>query len=217
MDSIAACRPRPDPSAPVSFQRVYDEHSGKVRRWVRTLGARPSDVDDLVQDVFIVAYRRLAHFDGKNLVGWLYRIANRTVRDHRRLLWFKYYYSARSPIVLEEIGTDALTPLDQAEFLEQLERLEHALGKLSAVQRSAFVLFGVEGYTGQQIAEFQGIPINTVWSRIFKAKHTLQSRIARSARVRSPKAQCDPASSLHAPDGSTAKPIVPTASARPIT
>jgi DNA-directed RNA polymerase specialized sigma24 family protein len=54
-------------------------------------GRTPSDVDDLVQDVFVVAYRRLAYFDGKNIVGWLYRIASRSVRDSRRVVWFKYF------------------------------------------------------------------------------------------------------------------------------
>jgi RNA polymerase sigma factor (sigma-70 family) len=186
MDCSAACPPQPNPGTPVSFQRVYDEHSGKVRRWVRAMGARPSDVDDLVQDVFVVAYRRLAHFDGKNIIGWLYRIASRSVRDSRRVLWFKYFYSARAPIDLEEVVMDALTPLDEVEILEQVERLERALGKLSGVQRNALVLFSVEGYTGEQIAKVQGTCVNTVWSRIFKARNKLQSRVVRSGHARLP-------------------------------
>lgn len=162
----------------VSFQRVYDEHVREVERWVRGLGARPSDVDDLVQEVFLVAYRRLADFDGNNIGGWLYRITSRKVRDARRVGWFKHFYSVLSPVTLEEIVAEGLTPLDELERLEQVERLERALGRLNAAQRSALMLFGVEGYSGEQVAKLQNTPLNTVWSRIHKARHKLRSRLS---------------------------------------
>jgi RNA polymerase sigma factor (sigma-70 family) len=180
VDAREASSTRPEVIAPLSFQRVYNAHFRDVRRWVRGLGARPSDVDDLVQEVFLVAYRRLADFEGNNLEGWLYRIASRKVRDARQALWFRHYYSDRTHVRLDEVATDGRTPCDEVEILQQIKRLERALGRLNSVQRTALVLFGIEGYSGEQVAKFQGISINTVWSRIFKARHNLQMRLARS-------------------------------------
>ena len=166
----------------LSFQRVYNEHFREVQRWVRGLGARPSDVDDLVQEVFLVAYRRLADFEGSNLQGWLYRIARRKVRDSRQALWFRHYYSDRAYVPLDELTMDGRTPCDELEAVEQVSRLERALGRLSSDQRTALVLFGIEGYSGEQVAKLQGTSINTAWSRIFKARHKLRMRMARSGR-----------------------------------
>ena len=48
-----------------------------------------SDTEDLAQEIFLVVRRKLDRFDGGNLAGWLYRITQLTVRDHRRRAWFK--------------------------------------------------------------------------------------------------------------------------------
>jgi RNA polymerase sigma-70 factor (ECF subfamily) len=157
----------------LSFEHVYDQHFCDVRRWVRAHGARPSDVDDLVQEVFIVAYRRLAHFDGENLAGWLYTIAIRKVRDARQVAWFKHFCSLRA-------GGDSdppftITPLDELETSEKLALLNRALAKLPAHQRTALVLYDIEGHSGEEIAQLQAAPIKTVWTRLFKARRVLRS------------------------------------------
>ena len=53
------------------------------------------------------------------------------------------------------------------------------LGHLSADQRAAFVLFEIDGQSGQEIARIQGVPINTVWARIHKARKKLLTRLSR--------------------------------------
>ena len=166
---------------PLSFERVYDQHFCDVRRWVRAQGARPSDVDDLVQEVFMVAHRRLAHFDGENLAGWLYTITARKVRDARRVAWFKYFCSLRARSSYDP--PVKITPLDELETSEKLALLKRALTKLTAKQRAALVLYDIEGYTGEEIAQLQASPLNTVWTRIYKARQVLRSRHrARRAR-----------------------------------
>jgi RNA polymerase sigma-70 factor, ECF subfamily len=167
-----------DPS--ISFERLYDEHANQVRRWVRAHGARPSDTDDLVQEVFVVAYRRLRDFDGTNVEGWLYRITSRKVRDFRRGAWSKYFFTARTLAIPEQTWTTGRTALDEVLVEEQSQRFERALNGLSLVQRAAFVLFELEGHSGQQVAELQAASLNTVWSRLHKARHALQFRLAPS-------------------------------------
>src|SRR6186713_640187 len=73
----------------LTFDGLYERWFADVSRWVRALGGAEADRDDLVQEIFLVVHRRLSDFDGQNVTGWLYQIARRKVRDHRRLLWVK--------------------------------------------------------------------------------------------------------------------------------
>jgi DNA-directed RNA polymerase specialized sigma24 family protein len=57
--------------------------------------------------------------------------------------------------------------------------LGRLLAKLPESQRAAFVLFEVEGYSGKEIAHLQGVPLNTVWARIHKARTKLAATLKR--------------------------------------
>ncbi|MDF3065443.1 MAG: ECF-family polymerase sigma factor [Polyangiaceae bacterium] len=166
------------PSA-ASFEELYERWFADVSRWVRALGAREADRDDLVQDVFLVVHRRLSDFDGHNVAGWLYQIARRKVRDHRRLLWVKQLFGNTSvPLVDATLSTDR-SPLRELETKQKRELLEELLGKLNPDQRAAFTLFEIEGNSGEEIAAIQCVPINTVWARIHKARKKLQEQAER--------------------------------------
>ena len=159
----------------ITFEQIYDERFGDVERWVRALGGRAPDVADLAQDVFIVAYRRLSEFDGQNVGGWLYQITRRKMRDYRRLSWIKHLFTNRNASTFEAaaIGADQLQQLDNNEKQALLARL---LNRLPAEQRAAFVLFELDGLSGAEIAQVQQVPLNTVWARIYRARHKLQLR-----------------------------------------
>jgi RNA polymerase sigma-70 factor (ECF subfamily) len=163
----------------LSFEALYAQWFDDVSRWVRALGARDADRDDLVQDIFMVVHRRLADFDGQNVAGWLYRIAGRKVRDHRRLLWVKHLFGTKSTPLVEATLTTRHSALDELETKQKRELLERLLEKLNADQRAAFVLFEIEGNSGEEIARLQGVPINTVWARIHKARKKLQEQAER--------------------------------------
>jgi RNA polymerase sigma-70 factor, ECF subfamily len=163
----------------LSFERVYDQWFEEVSRWVRALGGREADRDDLVQDIFIVVHRRLADFDGQNVAGWLYQIARRKVRDYRHLMWIKHLFGNTSLPLADEMLQSGQSPLDQLETRQKKQLLERLLDGLNPDQRAAFVLFEIEGSSGEEIARLQGVPINTVWARIHKARKKLQERAAR--------------------------------------
>lgn len=169
----------PESPSDVSFERIYDEWFDHVSRWVAALGASEADREDLVQDVFIVAHRRLASFDGGNLAGWLYQIARRKVRDYRSLAWVKHFFApSRLPLIDSTLQT-LTSPLDQLETREKAELFQKLLESLNPEQRAAFVLFEIEGSSGEDIARLQGVPINTVWARIYKARRKLQEAVQR--------------------------------------
>jgi RNA polymerase sigma-70 factor (ECF subfamily) len=162
---------------PQTFEQIYDERYADVERWVRAFGGRSSDIPDLAQEVFIVALRRLAEFEGSNVAGWLYQITRRKMRDYRRLSWIKYLFNERTTSSYEwstELSTDQLAQLENQELVALMDRI---LNGLPAEQRAAFVLFELEGISGAEIAQLQQVPLNTVWARIHRARYKLQARL----------------------------------------
>jgi RNA polymerase sigma-70 factor, ECF subfamily len=139
-----------------------------------------------VQEIFVVAYRRLPDFEGDNVTGWLYQITRRKVRDYRRLSWIKHIFTPKTLSTFKHSLALGADPLKLLESHERTELLERILESLPDEQRAAFVLFEMEGYSGAAIAELQQVPINTVWGRIYKARQKLQAQlIAERPRSRS--------------------------------
>jgi len=160
----------PGQDARAEFRAIYDAWFDDVSRWIRALGGLDADRDDIVQEVFLVVRRRLKAFDGNNLAGWLYRITSRQVRDSRRRAWVKHIFTRRrgqEPDVLPHGGSSPAAALERKEE----QRVLHALlGKMAEARRTAFVLFEIEGLSGDEIARIQSIPLNTVWTRLHHAR-----------------------------------------------
>jgi RNA polymerase sigma-70 factor (ECF subfamily) len=163
--------------APLDFRAIYERWFDEVSRWIRAMGGPEADREDLVQDVFLVVHRRLPDFDGQNVAGWLYQIARHRVRDFRRLLWVKHMFG--SVPLSESLPKGGASPAESLETKEKRRTLERLLGKLNESERAALVLFEIDGYSGEEIAEIQGVPINTVWARIHKARKKLKASLAK--------------------------------------
>jgi len=147
-------------------------------RWVRAFGGLDADLEDLTQEVFVVVRRKLATFDGANLAGWLYRIAQRTVADYRRRAWFRRALF-RPPQEPDPVQESASGPEADLEHKERCRLLVEILDQLSAKRRTAFVLFEIEGYSGEEIAALEGIPVNTVWTRLHHARKDFYAEVVR--------------------------------------
>src|SRR5262249_42948559 len=81
------------------FREIYDGWFDHVVKWLFALGVPASDTEDLAQEIFLVVRRKLGRFDGGNLAGWLYRIAQLTVRDHRRRAWLRQLVGRRAAVL----------------------------------------------------------------------------------------------------------------------
>ena len=161
------------------FRAIYDAWFDDVSRWIRALGGMDADRDDIVQEVFLVVRRRLNAFDGSNLAGWLYRITTRQVRDFRRRAWVKHIFTrkrAEEPDVLPHGGSSPAAALERKEEQRVLEAL---LSKMAEARRIAFVLFEIEGLSGDEIARIQDVPVNTVWTRLHHARREFFALAAR--------------------------------------
>jgi RNA polymerase sigma-70 factor, ECF subfamily len=165
-----------------NFASVYYHTYEDVSRWIRALGGPSSEQDDLIQDIYLIVHRKLAHFDGKNLGAWLYRITAHRVRDFRRLWWFRHVLG-KDPLALEKLESTDPNPVNVFETAEKRRELERLLSKLSGPLRATFILFEIEGYTADEIADLQAISVNTVRARIHRARKKLVA-ILKSRRKR---------------------------------
>jgi RNA polymerase sigma-70 factor (ECF subfamily) len=129
-----------------------------------------SDTEDLAQEIFLVVRRQLHRFDGGNLAGWLYRITQLTVRDHRRRTWFKNLMQRRRNVDLARVQLTAAGPDVQYEDQQNRRRFQGLVAGMSEKLRTTFVLFEIEGYSGEEIAHIQDVPLGTVWTRLHLAR-----------------------------------------------
>jgi RNA polymerase sigma-70 factor (ECF subfamily) len=152
------------------FDRMYIDYFHHVSRWARALGGRAADLDDLAQDVFVVVRRKLTSYAGPSLAAWLYGITRKTVSDYRRRAWIKRLLGGAQQ------SLDSLSELQQVSGVDTVERLEarrilqRVLDQMSSVRRSAFMLFEIEGYSGEEIAELEQVPLATVYTRLHHAR-----------------------------------------------
>jgi RNA polymerase sigma-70 factor (ECF subfamily) len=155
---------------PQDFRTFYDLWFENVGRWIRALGGAEADRDDIAQEVFLVVRRRLHAFDGVNPAGWLYRIARRQVRDFRRRAWVKHIFTSRKVADLDALQHGGTSPAAAVERKEDQRILFAILDKISEERRTTFMLFELDGLSGEEIARIQNVPINTVWTRLYHAR-----------------------------------------------
>ena len=163
--------------SPDDFQTIYREHYATIWRFLLHLGVRKSDVPDVTHNVFLIAYRKLGGFEHRSSVRtWLCGIALRVARD------FQQSAAVRLEVTESEVpagssrgSSDSIDALHQKQQLALAERL---LDSLPAEQREVFVLHELEQLTGPEIAELMGSPLNTVRTRLKRARDTFRQRVA---------------------------------------
>lgn len=152
------------------FREIYESWFDDVVKWLYALGAPGADTEDLAQEIFLVVRRQLPRFRGGNLAGWLYEISRRTVRDHRRRAWFRNLVLRRQDIDFTQMPTAAAGPARSYEHAENRRLFQALVSRMSEKLRTAFVLFEIEGYSGEEIARIQDVPLGTVWTRLHHAR-----------------------------------------------
>lgn len=160
------------PSGAVDVALLYRAHQRRVMRWAARLGGPEIDVEDVVQDVFLVAKRRLAAFDGPgNIKTWLFRTTERIVlaarRKGRLRRWLARSYEAAA------VGITTRRPITPAEVLErdrEIRDVYRVLDRMPERQRRVLVLFELEGLSTVEIAELIEARVTTVRVWLFRAR-----------------------------------------------
>lgn len=163
-----------------TFEAVYARHAGFVWRVLRGMGVSDSLVEDAVQDVFLVVLRRLPEFDGRHSVKtWLYEIAYRVACDYRR----KSKRALKNQPLNEQLKDRSPGPSESTERLRALRLVEELLDRMDDDKRAMLVLADIEQMTAPEIAELTSTKLNTVYTRLRRAR--LQFNRALAARYRS--------------------------------
>jgi RNA polymerase sigma-70 factor (ECF subfamily) len=169
----------PDPApAEAAFAAAYREHHAFVWRILRHLGVPDLLIDDVLQDVFLVAYRRWDRWDpDSSLRSWLYGIARRVTADVRRGVRRREARLAAVVAPEDPPGPDELIAGAQAaDFVGRF------LAGLDDDQREVFVLAEVEHLTAPEIAAATGAKLNTVYSRLRLARAAFDRAVERRIR-----------------------------------
>lgn len=152
---------------------LYRAHAADVARWAGRLAGPELDVEDLVQEVFVVVRPRLAGFRGDAAITtWLFRITLNVVRrERRRARWGRWWTSSEGIDVADERDD----PERIAERRQDVVRLYRGLDRLSEKLRTVLILHEIEGLSGDAIAALLDLEVNTVWVRLHRARKRLQS------------------------------------------
>lgn len=159
------------PDEPVDFDDLYEANVDWVWRLSRRLGVPEATLDDAVQEVFIIAHRRLDTFRGAGSPrAWLGGIAVRVASDARRAVRRRGPQTPLDDAALTLVSTSAPGPDSVVEQRQRLSRAVQLLEQLPEELRAAFVLSDIEGLTAPEIAEALGVNLHTVYSRIRTAR-----------------------------------------------
>jgi len=165
-----------------SFAELFDSYFAFVWRTARRLGIPEANLDDVVQETFLVAYRRRDDFEGRSSVKtWLYGIAFNVVRAHRRELGAKYpaALDAERRADPEELADGAEGPHECAVKQQAVRFVDAFLRDLNEDQRDVFVLAELEQLTAPEIVAVLGVPLNTIYSRLRLARVEFGKAVAR--------------------------------------
>ena len=160
-----------------AFEELYRTHSARLYSLALRMLGNQADAEDLLQEIFLSAHRKLESFRGEAALGtWLYRLAMNQILDHVRSR------AARAGQLTD--GLDDASVLADARSGRLADRaidridLQRALAELPEGCRAAFVLHDVQGLEHREIADVLGIAEGTSKSQVHKARLRLRGLLS---------------------------------------
>ena len=160
-----------------AFATLYREQAPRLFALTRRMGGSPEEGEDLLQEVFLQAYRKLDSFKGDASIGtWLYRLALNHCLDYVR------GRRAKMNKVTETLdGEASYEPVARRDTPIARIDLDRAVEQLPDGCREAFVLHDVEGFDHKEVGRLLGIAEGTSKSQVFKARMKLRAMLGRHA------------------------------------
>jgi len=167
-----------------AFGLLVDKYQRKLARLLSRMVRDQSEIEDIVQDTFIKAYRALPNFRGDSaFYTWLYRIGINTAKNYLVSM-------GRRPTVSTGIEIEDAENFEDGDELRTMETPESsmmtkqiaetvnlAVASLPEELRTAITLREIEGLSYEEIATIMNCPIGTVRSRIFRARDTISLKL----------------------------------------
>jgi RNA polymerase sigma-70 factor, ECF subfamily len=167
--SVAKLRAR------VTFEQVYEAHFAFVFRNAKRLGVADANVDDVVQEVFVVLYRRLDDYDGRtSMQAWIYGMLCNVVREYRRARRRRESrLCAFDPEAASAPASSDPGPVEVVEQQEAARFLFRLLDTLDDDKREILVLAELEQMNVSEISQALRVNANTLYSRLKAARKAL--------------------------------------------
>jgi RNA polymerase sigma-70 factor (ECF subfamily) len=166
----------PARTVPLTVTEVYDQTAEFVWRALQRLGVAQADLDDVLQEVFVVVHKKLRTYDERcKLTTWLFGICVRVASRHRQRAHL--HRESLTDTVPESV--DVVTPEQQTSRRQAIAQLELLLSRLSTEKRVTFVMFELERMSCEEIAELTDVPVGTVYSRLHAARKEFSAAVER--------------------------------------
>ncbi|WP_084100829.1 RNA polymerase sigma factor SigE [Demequina sp. NBRC 110051] len=174
----------------LTWERIVEEHSGRVYRLAYHLTGNQHDAEDLTQDVFIRVFNSLSQYKPGTFEGWLHRITTNLFLDRvRRKKRIRFDFMADDDASVAT--SDSFDRHERSGQPEDAFDMSHlgddiiaALADLQPEYRAAVVLSDIEGLSYEEIAATLGIKMGTVRSRLSRARAKLRESLAHRAPTR---------------------------------
>ncbi|TAJ16409.1 MAG: sigma-70 family RNA polymerase sigma factor [Planctomycetota bacterium] len=153
-----------------SFQQLVERHQERIFALVRHY-ASPAEVEDIVQETFLKAFRRLDTFQRQSSFStWIYRIAVNSALDFLKRRGRSPVHTVEDPEIDAGPAPRVLAP-DARLQREEIAAVTHkVLAAMPEIFRTVLVMREFEGRTYQDMADVLGLSIGTVESRLFRAR-----------------------------------------------
>lgn len=159
---------------------LYQRYFSFVWSCTRRMGVRESELDDVVQDVFIVIHGRLSTLEKPDSIrSWIYGIVRRTASVYHRARRAKMASAEAYNTEPQMQYPQQPSPLELAEQSAQVRLLWSLLEKLDPSKREVLVLAELDEMTAPEIASVLELPLNTVYSRLRTARQELEAVLVR--------------------------------------
>jgi RNA polymerase sigma-70 factor (ECF subfamily) len=156
---------------PPDVGQLYRLHGALVAGWAARLLGPGADVDDVVQDVFLVVQRRVRDFRGQaRVTTWLYAITLRVAKGWRRRRRLRQWLGLGDDARIDALPSERASPLQELETRQATAMVYRVLDRLRERDRTILVLFEIERLSGEEIAVIERTSLNNVWSRIRRAR-----------------------------------------------
>jgi RNA polymerase sigma-70 factor (ECF subfamily) len=159
-----------------AFEELYRQHAGRLYSLVFRMTGSAQEADDLLQEVFLHAYRKLGSFRGDSSLGtWLYRLGMNQCLDYLR---GRQARMGRATASLDEEGmAEPVAPAPVVPTAISRMDLERAIARLPEGCRAAFLLHDVEGFAHHEVASILGVSEGTSKSQVHKARMKLRAML----------------------------------------
>jgi RNA polymerase sigma-70 factor, ECF subfamily len=158
-----------------AWRELHQQYYPTVFGFLRKLGVRAPETEDACQEVFIQVFRYLATFEQRaDLRTWLYKICLSQASRVRRRAAVR---TALRWLIRSQGSSEGGLGAAWSEA-EVQRRVYAALERMKFIHRAVFVLYELEGLSGQQVAEAVGVPFATVRRRLHNARAEFETLIA---------------------------------------